>query len=504
MGIVHYFGHLYRKWHGEMIKSETELRTSFSVSHLFFDFNSLIHPCARRVLENVADNVSQLEENQITRAIIEYTITYTQSIVDLIKPDNLYIYIDGVAPRAKINQQRSRRYKAHFTGESGVWNTNKITPGTKFMKELSKALYERDFGCATSISDSDVPGEGEHKMTKVIEAIDSGNTPPVICIYGLDADLIMLSLINKNADKIVLLRDPDLDGEKYIYVDIHKLRGCIARDTFTENEKVPDGFYYDYFFLCMLLGNDFLEHIPSLSIRKDGIRNVLRCYKNALKRLNVKGLVNVQTVSVNTTVLIDIFSQLARSEDYYFKNIKSKSKCIDAVENTDTVHYYTTDFVQFNKPGYKDRYYTFHGIHDRQHACEQYIMGLYWVLGYYRGHLHDNWDYYYPYSGSPFVSDLYNYCVTVGMPNNLSFSPSKPLQSLCQLFMVLPKKSLLECLLQTHPELYEKIKRIFSSGQLEYVYPDKLWIYTGESEYLWQSKPILDNYPDNLVSLLIQ
>jgi 5'-3' exoribonuclease 2 len=77
----------------------------------------------------------------------------------------LYLAIDGVAPRAKMNQQRSRRFRTTLDAqekserdaqikkkwkEDGLvfkeksepdgFDVNVITPGTPFMHNLSKAL----------------------------------------------------------------------------------------------------------------------------------------------------------------------------------------------------------------------------------------------------------------------------------------------------------------------------------------------------------------------------
>ena len=74
-------------------------------------------------------------------------------IIDQVKPTKLiYMSIDGVAPRAKMEQQRLRRFKSikekkmkkdilnKYNIESINFDTNCITPGTIFMYKLSKYL----------------------------------------------------------------------------------------------------------------------------------------------------------------------------------------------------------------------------------------------------------------------------------------------------------------------------------------------------------------------------
>ena len=139
--------------------------------------------------------------------------------------------IDGVAPRAKMNQQRSRRFRSaqemqESTAETehvreqlraqGVlvppapskpFDFNCITPGTAFMENLAKCLrYYIHKKCTTDplwagrrviLSDASVPGEGEHKIMDFVRAQREDphydrNTRHVL--LGADADLIMLGL----------------------------------------------------------------------------------------------------------------------------------------------------------------------------------------------------------------------------------------------------------------------------------------------------------------------
>jgi 5'-3' exoribonuclease 2 len=129
---------------------------------------------------------------------------YIDRLVKLTRPKKiLYIAIDGVAPRAKMNQQRSRRFRAAFEAEiqrqrdekliqewstKGVFiperkknfDSNIITPGTEFMSDISSGIK----GYITSklqndlvwknlnviYNDANVSGEGEHKILEFIKS----------------------------------------------------------------------------------------------------------------------------------------------------------------------------------------------------------------------------------------------------------------------------------------------------------------------------------------------
>ena len=121
--------------------------------------------------------------------------------------------IDGVAPRAKLNQQRSRRFrsakdmkeaakeankkKKETVQETDMFDSNCITPGTEFMAKVSncikffirKKLKEDPLwkGLKVVYSGHDIPGEGEHKIMQHIRDMRSqegyrANTRH--CMYG--------------------------------------------------------------------------------------------------------------------------------------------------------------------------------------------------------------------------------------------------------------------------------------------------------------------------------
>jgi 5'-3' exoribonuclease 1 len=176
MGIPFYFFRICQKYKNDNIVYESNSETS---DILYFDYNSLIHPCVAEYLNGIDKNSNH---NVIEEELIDVIIEYTEYIISVINPrKKVVIAIDGVAPRAKMNQQRERRYKKAFldTNENMLFDTNMITPGTPFMKYLNLKLKEHNWKFTTSngrqviITDSSEIGEGEHKIMKMIKRSSS-------------------------------------------------------------------------------------------------------------------------------------------------------------------------------------------------------------------------------------------------------------------------------------------------------------------------------------------
>ena len=210
--------------------------------NLYLDMNGIVHPCS-----HPEDRPAPADEEEMMLAIFKYT----DRVVNMVRPKKLLmIAIDGVAPRAKMNQQRSRRFRSAQEAKEkaadkeellkmlkqqngGVlpadtletmtkkaFDSNSITPGTPFMDILAGSLrywcaykFNTDPGWAKMkviISDATVPGEGEHKIMDFVRSQRASpdhdpNTRHVI--YGLDADLIMLGLATHEPHFRVLRED---------------------------------------------------------------------------------------------------------------------------------------------------------------------------------------------------------------------------------------------------------------------------------------------------------
>lgn len=208
------------------------------LDNLYLDMNGIVHPCSH------PENKPPPEtEDEMLLAVFEYT----DRVLNMARPRKvLMIAVDGVAPRAKMNQQRARRFRSardakeqdeererlaalkEGYGETidesikvkKTWDSNAITPGTPFMDKLALALrYWTAYKLSSDpgwkdlqiiISDATVPGEGEHKIMNFIRSQRSDieydpNTKHAI--YGLDADLIFLGLATHEPHFRVLRED---------------------------------------------------------------------------------------------------------------------------------------------------------------------------------------------------------------------------------------------------------------------------------------------------------
>jgi 5'-3' exoribonuclease 2 len=189
---------------------------------------------------------------------------YIDRIFSLVRPRRLiHLAVDGPAPRAKMNQQRSRRFRAAKEGREKTemlklrremiegsgkrvlppgapgFDSNTITPGTDFMSRLSRALewyvldrLDSDPGWANVLvlfSDATIPGEGEHKIMDYIrEQRKRPDHDPNLrhVLYGADADLIMLGLASHEPNFTILREEFQRPAKKPC--ELCGKRGCKA------------------------------------------------------------------------------------------------------------------------------------------------------------------------------------------------------------------------------------------------------------------------------------
>ena len=154
MGVPRFFAELIKKYPIHFWKDNV------SVDYFFIDFNGTIYTAFANVKKEVKD-YTKLSIASLERKIINEIVKLTKRLVcDVVKPNKLlYISIDGPAPRAKMVQQRSRRYKSAIMNREvdnmlrskygmekidEIWDpSSNAAPGTQFMKKLSDTIKNK-------------------------------------------------------------------------------------------------------------------------------------------------------------------------------------------------------------------------------------------------------------------------------------------------------------------------------------------------------------------------
>ncbi|KAK3325374.1 XRN 5'-3' exonuclease N-terminus-domain-containing protein [Apodospora peruviana] len=324
---------------------------------LYLDMNGIIHNCTHKDSDDVQ---FRLSEEEMFIAIFNYI----EHLFGKIKPKKLFFMaIDGVAPRAKMNQQRARRFRTALDAEKArdkairegkelpkeePFDSNCITPGTEFMAKLSQQLRyfinkkvseDREWQAPEIVlSGHEVPGEGEHKIMEYIRnsrAQPDYNPNVRHCLYGLDADLIMLGLLSHDPhfcllrEEVTFGRQAKHKSKELEHQNFYLMHLCIVREYLElefqelkkegamsfpfDMEKVID----DFILMAFFVGNDFLPNLPRLHINEGALASMFRIYKQVLPRcdgyINEGGKVNLPRLGL----LID---ELAKEEYRFFEH----------------------------------------------------------------------------------------------------------------------------------------------------------------------------------------
>jgi 5'-3' exonuclease len=424
-----------------------------SASWLFMDFNCLIYHCLYR--EDTPQYYGNDRKDEWEAEFLECIIKYCLKVIKEVNPtEGVYIAIDGVVPMAKMRQQRLRRFKSSWesrTKSEGTeevkekWDRNAITPGTKFMEKLAASLQEmvRKYGNKLwTLSSSFEPGEGEHKIiAEWRRNCNKGN----YAVYGLDADLIVLSMLGQElcslGNEIWLFREEVTagkmayteDGEEiFEWFSINSLRDWLC-GPFLGDSVSRRNFLLSYCFSMSVLGNDFLPSSLGLKIRDDGHDELLEIARGIVGRGET--LIDYETLEISLFGLSSLFRILQDTEEARLEKYLNRKTYLayqfarggkdgDGTplemgigENNWPLAKVEEEFLLKDRKlisNWREKYLQVFFSEKVSKICKEYLYGIQWIWAYYTGDWNKicfNW--FYPYNLPPLWSSLYT-CMTDG------------------------------------------------------------------------------------------
>jgi len=499
------------------------LDESHEFDNFYLDMNGIIHQCTH-------PNDDEIVETDF-EAMLRAIFNYTDRLYRIVRPRKLlFLAIDGVAPRAKMNQQRSRRFRSAKDNERVLaeaiakgksvpkekpFDSNCITPGTQFMLELGRKFkswinYKMTTdpawqqGCEVIFSGSEVPGEGEHKIMDYIRdwrASDDWVPTRKHCMYGLDADLIMLGLVTHEPHftllrermkwrgrrrRVPVMKGDMSDAAEFELLEISLLRDMLylefrpqgtraqPRRGFSGSTPQPPqnakklSFKYeamrvvdDFVFMCMLVGNDFVPHIPHLDIAEGALNLMFRSYKELMPTW---GGYLTDLHRLHPQRLESFFEVISEPEEDFFhqRGLEEQQPMYEASK-------------------YKSFYYKSKldiDANDEQSMRRlvlNFVEGLHWVLQYYHNGC-PSWNWYYESFYGPLASDLRDL-----KSYRVRFRKGKPFRPLTQLLAVLPPESA-----DFLPKPFKELMTTPESEVLEF-YPKEFQIDFNGKKNAWEA-----------------
>ena len=412
------------------------------------------------ILDNTFNNTDIIIK-YLSELVIEHIKNISEKYINASNCyDRTYVFFDGVPSIAKIKEQLGRRIYPEvmkgikynlFNKDYNKLNEKEIQEkllhhlppsigiGTPIVKELRKAFFiiNDDIKGKFNVNDENQMGEAEHQIMEYINHHYKIFRNKKILLASPDADLILLCLINST---------------KGFEIDIYRESVISEKESsFTYSINKPEKLYYkvshiilidklkhklnitnkqkliDICYSLLLLGDDFIPIIPSLSI--NNLPDIIKAYdKLNTNIISTKIINNKYIYTLNYDNLILLISNLvtieerihhkkARNFSNVFDNLKALKKFyflnnkVEDIENFDKLYLLDSGLVKENGkiidlvPVISNKE---HIIRDKcdEEMIINYLEGCKFIFDIYLNNELLNYKWYYRFSHSPYLSDI--------------------------------------------------------------------------------------------------
>ena len=301
MGIPAFFGIYINELNNKsekkfLITRQDVQQSNVDIDILNIDMNSMLHGALQYAFGygsglDMREELLNLSDGMLKRRFEEQIRSEIQTLYDVYKPSVIYISVDGGPPLPKLKQQRERRYRSLIESEVDKFPFSAqgitgflLTPGSWLMEWITINLPEIIEsigleGVDIYIDGSNNIGEGEQKFMNTHHGREMARDA-ITVVNGADADLILM-MLTRGIGYI------DRGIEDMVVIDIEALFDVIS-------ERFP---IFDFIFMVMLLGNDFVPPLPMMEDVRRNFEKALNVYDEIRKekpdfRLVVTGELN--------------------------------------------------------------------------------------------------------------------------------------------------------------------------------------------------------------------
>ncbi|CAG8512364.1 6006_t:CDS:1 [Ambispora gerdemannii] len=437
-----------------------------SADFLYLDINALFHTANIK-----KKGRGKSSSRKLTSALmLSKVFRQMDDAIDLFDPKTLvYITMDGVAPRAKMNEQRVRRYLAvnikpklpaivppigipssspaseeiavanedamtiemadtadgdkdreGTEGNTGFFLPGEsvaITPGTKFMQAANEAVrfyvFQRLNGRRKHLqiifNDSSVPGEGEHKLFQFLKTqrMQNGYNPQLRhVVCGGDADFIMYSLMT-HEPHLRILR-PGM-GRDLDILHVAKLRKHLINDMMPKDTPPMSAIDQDNMiedFVCIsMLLGN--DFLPKLQGVGTAVNILMKAYRECYKSMG--GFITEKGGTINISRYLVFLQQLGNQTLLRGEKLADLSQIYSLRFNIDP--------------------------ETRAKRANDYMRILCWAFQYYTSNC-PSWRHFYPHHFPPSILEIIKNVDPTDFDQK--FTTGQPLRPFEQLICVLP------------------------------------------------------------------